>query len=349
MIAVGLLTVAGAAGEAYRPDFDPSQLKGPRAGPPNTVVVLGSPHLSQLPAAFKPEDAAPLVDTLARWRPEMVAVEALSGAQCDGLRRHPQRYAETVKAYCWDPAPARDATGMDVPAATAEADRLLAAWPAAPSPDQRRRLAAVFLAGGEQPSAEVQWLRLPPAERHVGDGLYAALVAQLETLRASRNEDYALAAPLAARSGLERLYGIDDHTADTASSPDDQASGAAISRAWDNPATAERKRADDTLDARLGQSGALLAIYRTYNAPGQGALVFKSDMGAAIEEPSPQRFGRGYVGYWETRNLRMAANIRTALTERPGRRMLVVVGASHKGYLEATGKVSSVRRFMGPA
>jgi hypothetical protein len=54
-----------------------------------------------------------------------------------------------------------------------------------------------------------------------------------------------------------------------------------------------------------------------------------------MEEPSPQRFGRNYLAYWETRNLRMAANIREAMGERPGMRMLVIVGASHKGYLEA--------------
>lgn len=276
-------------------------------------------------------------------------MEALSGVQCDGLRRYPGRYADTVEAYCGDPAPAHAATGLDVPAATAEADRLLAAWPSAPSPAQRRRLAAVFLAGGEEPSAEVQWLRLPPTERRAGDGLNSALVARLETLRASRNEDYALAAPLAARSGLERLYAIDDHTADTASSPDDQAAGAAISKAWDNPATAERKHADDALYARLGQPDALLAIYRAYNAPGQGALVFQSDFGAALEEPSSQRFGRAYVGWWETRNLRMAANIRAALVERPGRRMLVVVGASHKGYLEAYLNQMHDMRLADPA
>lgn len=335
-IAAGVLAVAGvAAAQTYRPDFDPSRLKGPRVGTSNTVVVLGSPHLSQLPAAFKPEHAAPLVDALARWRPEAIGVEALSGAQCDDLRRYPERYAETVKSYCWDPAPARAATGLDVPAATAESERLLAAWPAAPSPAQRRRLAAVFLAGGEQPSALVQWLRLPAAERRAGDGLDDALTARLAKLAVSRNEDYAVAAPLAARTGLERLYAIDDHSADTAGPPDDQAYGAAISKAWDNPATAERKRAGAALEARLGRPGSLLALYRACNAPGQGALTFRSDFGAALEEPSPQRFGRGYVGYWETRNLRMASNIRAALAQRPGSRMLVIVGASHKAYLEA--------------
>ncbi len=51
----------------------------------------------------------------------------------------------------------------------------------------------------------------------------------------------------------------------------------------------------------------------------------------------PCRFGRQYVAYWEVRNLRMAATIRDMLAEAPGpgMRALVVVGASHKPYLEA--------------
>ncbi len=333
LAALALATAATA--QDYRPEFHPDRLKGPHAGPPNVVMVLGTAHLSQLPPAFTPDQAQPLVERLVGWRPQAIGVEALSGMQCDAMRRYPQRYAETVATYCRDPAPARAATRLDVPAATAEFDRLLAAWPAAPTPAQRRRLAAVFLAGGEEPSALVQWLRLPPPERHPGEGLDAALVARLEKLRLGRNEINAVAAPLAARLGLERLYAIDDHTADTPDGADAKAYGVAIAKAWDNPATAERKRASDPLEARLGRPGALIALYRAYNAPGQAALVFRSDMGAALEEPSPQRFGRGYLAYWETRNLRMASNVRAALGEHPGTRMLVIVGASHKGYLEA--------------
>jgi len=40
------------------------------------------------------------------------------------------------------------------------------------------------------------------------------------------------------------------------------------------------------------------------------------------------------VGYRETRNLRMAANIGDMLGMRSGQRMLVIVGASHKGYFK---------------
>jgi hypothetical protein len=55
----------------------------------------------------------------------------------------------------------------------------------------------------------------------------------------------------------------------------------------------------------------------------------------ALEEPSPQGYGRLYVTSWETRNLRMAANIRNLMGPTPGMRTLVLVGASHKAYLDA--------------
>lgn len=323
-----------AVAQGAQPDFDPGTLKGPASGTPNEVLVLGSPHLSQLPSSFDSANLQLLNDRLAGWRPHAIAIETLSGAQCDFLRRYPQRYKDTVDSYCWDPAPARAATGLDVATATEQADRLLAGWPAAPTPSQRRRLAALFLAGGERASALVQWLRLPEAERRAGDGLDAALVERLQALEHKRDESYLIAARLAARLGHERLYPMDDHTADSPST-DQQAAGAAIMKAWNNPATEKRKRMDEALGQQLGRPEGVLALYRVYNAPGMGRLAFDSDFGAALQEPSPQQFGRVYVGYWETRNLRMASNIRDVLGVRPGIRMLVIVGASHKGYLDA--------------
>src|SRR3546814_20245026 len=90
------------------------------------------------------------------------------------------------------------------------------------------------------------------------------------------------------------------------------------------------------LEERIGTGEGVLAIYRAYNAPGEARLAFDSDFGAALNEPSPQEFGRGYLGYWETRNLRMAANIREMLGARPGRRALVLVGGSHQGQLQTS-------------
>jgi hypothetical protein len=104
---------------------------------------------------------------------------------------------------------------------------------------------------------------------------------------------------------------MDDHTAD-APDADPKAAGAAIGKAWNNPATAKRKQMDERLDAHVGDAEGIMTLYRAINDPSQARLVFDSDFGAALEEGSPQQFGRGYVAYWETRNLRMS-NIREAI------------------------------------
>lgn len=319
--------VAAVAVQGYEPAFDPSRLKSPDASP---VLVLGTPHLAGWPKDVQP-DLTPLIDRLAAFKPTIIAIESLSGPQCETLRRYRQRYTDTAESYCFDTTAARAATGLDVAQATEAADKLLADWPTSPTAALRRRLAATFLAAGEPSSALVQWLRLPPAERRTGDSLDEALVAALEKQRVRRNEVTLIAAPLAARLGLERVYPVDDHTADF-EPPDAKAYGAAVQAAWKNPAAERTRVRYDLLDAGLAKPGGVLALYRALNAPDQPRLVYDGDFGAALMAGG---YARAYAGWWETRNLRMVANIRDALAHRPGARALAIVGASHKGYYEA--------------
>lgn len=150
------------------------------------------------------------------------------------------------------------------------------------------------------------------------------------------DESVLVAATLAARLGLERVWAVDDHTADSATPKEDEkAAGEAIMKAWDNAYTRARAAENDRLEAQLGKPDGILTLYRGYNAADVALQAYHSDFGAALVEPSPQGFGRNYVGYWETRNLRMVANIRDVLGHAPGTRMLAIVGASHKAYYEA--------------
>lgn len=248
------------------------------------------------------------------------------------MRRYPSRYAETIEAYCPDATAWGRALRLDVPAATLAAEQMLETWPASPTAGQRRRLAALFLAAGEPASALVQWLRLPERERRVGDGLDAAMLAELARRWDRPGETEWVGVALAVRLGLERVHGVDDHTADA---PDAPGFGAVIGRVWDNAATRQRQAFTDPLDRKVAEPGGVIALYRAYNSPRAQDLAYRSDFGATFLEPSPQRFGRTYLGYWETRNLRMVSNIRDVLGRHPGKRLLAIVGASHKGYYEA--------------
>lgn len=330
-----LLTVATAASPSYTPQFDPGTLKENVAGTPSEVLVLGSPHLSALPKDFDAKNLEPLLARLAAWKPAIITIEGLSGPDCERLIRYKPLYPG-ASDYCWDPSAAQKAVGLDMAAATIEAEKLLSAWPASPTPGDRRRLAALFLAGGERPSALVQWLRLPASERRPGEGLDAQLVAVLDKAVTGRNENFLIGSALAARLGLERVYATDDHSADatTASLDKDPGYGAAIQRIWNTPQLKERIAAENELEARLDGEG-VMALYRFYNRPATMQLAFDTDFGPALADATPQNYGRRYTGWWETRNLRMVANIRAAMAVQPGARTLTIVGASHKGYFEA--------------
>jgi len=324
---------------AGTPAFDPRLHKKEIAGGTAQVLVLGTMHLSQLPHAVDPKLFGPLLDRLARFNPQIITVEGLSGEECETLLRFkPQHGADTWDSYCWPTAELEKATGLDVSQAQAEVDRTLASWPAPPAPAQRRRLAMLFLAANDRGSATVQWLRLPPAERHAGDGLTQAMVDIVERKGKPLNENYTIAAALAARLGLERIYEVDDHIADFAldnDSPEGKAYGAAIQAAWNSaPPPAERGE-EEQLEKNLRSGADVVALYRLMNQPQTQRATIASDMDRAVSYAPSQPYGRQYVAWWETRNLRIAANIRSTLQKTPQARVLSIIGATHKGYLDA--------------
>jgi hypothetical protein len=334
-----LVFAAAQSFAAGAPAFDPRQHKKEIAGRPAEVLVLGTAHLSQLPHTIDPKLFDPLLDRLARFHPQIITVEGLSGEECDTLLRFKSQHgSDTWDTYCWSTDEIEKATGLNVPQAEAEADRTLAAWPASPTPAQRRRLAMLFLAANDRASAMVQWLRLPDSERHAGDGLEPAMVEVLERKGKPLNENYTIAAALAARLGLERLYEVDDHTADTPldeKSPQGQAYAKAVEGAWKAKPAPPMRAQEDRLEANLHNGADVLALYRLMNEPNTQRLTIASDMGRNASFASTGLYGRQYVAWWETRNLRIAANIRSTLQQNPQARVLSIIGATHKGYLDA--------------
>ncbi len=151
-----------------------------------------------------------LLEKLDAFRPNIITAENVSGEQCDQLGRYSTTYPGSYDAWCVSPELARRAIGMDGPTAAGEVDKELSKWPTNPTPANRRHLAALFLAVGDAPSARDQWLRLELSERHTGDGITEQTLKLVERVGSRPNETYEIAAALAARLGLERVYLVDD-------------------------------------------------------------------------------------------------------------------------------------------
>jgi hypothetical protein len=300
------------------------------AGARSQVLVLGTVHLSQLPKSFNPAALDGVLTRLAAFKPDIITIESLPGEECDLAARQPARYGPD---YCEPTDLAKAATGLDLSAAIAEVHTTLKAWPSQPSPAQRRHLAALFLAAKEPASAYVQWLQLPEAERRAGDGLDAALVNKLNKLASNRNEDYQIAARLAARLGLQRVHAVDNHTGDNMELADVKAFATSIEAAW-KAGSAELQAQDKRYDA-MALEADLLPLYRQINQSADLAVRADGNVRAALRAKSPEGYPQMWVAGWEVRNLRMVANIRETFRERPGARVLSIVGVTHKPWFDA--------------
>ncbi|WP_422017599.1 DUF5694 domain-containing protein [Roseateles sp.] len=299
--------------------------------PKAQVLVLGTVHLKGLSGKpLDPDSLAPLLQKLAAFRPDVITVEQQSGEECDAARRFKSRYDGGYNCASTDAAQA--ATGLDIPAASEAIDTTLKTWPRQPSAAQRRRLAALFLAAAEEPSALAQWLQLPAAERREGDGLDAALAQRLGQLMQSQSESLLIGARLAARLGLPRVHAIDNHTGDNLQVPDEKRFWAAVQASW--AAGYPDRKAREATTAALARADDLLPLYRFLNDPANMGIDGWGGVQPSMQHRTPERFPEMWVAGWDIRNLRMVANIRETFRERPGARVLTIVGAAHKPWFD---------------
>jgi hypothetical protein len=332
----GAIAVSPVAAQAQ---VDLTTLDEGMFGARTQVLVLGTTHLSAL-KDLQPTALDGLLDRLAAFKPEIVTIEREPGDECDLAARQSAKYGAD---YCASTAAAKAATGLDIPQALTEIATTLRAWPAQSThssqatqatPARRRHLAALYLAATESASAYAQWLQLAPAERHAGDGLDAALVQQLDQIAATRNENYLIGARLAARLGLPRVHQVDNHTGDALDLPDVKTLMAPLSAAWaagGGPALNEQ----DKRSAPLAHGADLLPLYRLLNQPASLKVFAEANVVGPMQSTSPGRYPQMWVGGWETRNLRIVANIRETFRERPGARVLSIIGVSHKPWLDS--------------
>lgn len=320
---------------AAQSDFDFTGPDTQLAGEPTRVLVLGSPHLSQLPAeAFPLEHLELIMERLETFAPDVIAIEALSGLTCDQLLRHAKLYDGVADTYCYDPAPALDHLGMTAPEATLAAEKALDALPQTPSAADHTRLAALLLGAGERWSAALHWSYLDESERVTSPMISERMATYLNRLLASRNESGSIGVALARRLGLAHVSPMDDHTADLVQVRAPDTLGPALREMWSTPNAAAREARAKQMEF-MGSPAKAMAGYRYINSPQYQQMTIDNDFGKAGRTSANDGVTRQYLAWWQTRGLRMAANVVEAAGNQPGAKVLVIVGASHKSYFDA--------------
>jgi hypothetical protein len=125
---------------------------------------------------------------------------------------------------------------------------------------------------------------------------------------AKPNETYEIGIALAVRLRHQRVYAVDDHSADTVQAQAGAGLEPFLEAHWrDSDYTL--KEAIGRMEAALISPDDLLGYYRVINSPATQRDAVKGDYHRAMNLPSPENYGRKYLAWWEVRNLRKVVMI----------------------------------------
>ena len=300
---------------------------------PTQIMILGTPHLSNYSEDLNLADLEPLLERLEKYAPDIITIESSSGMTCNRVRSYPLEHAGYANYYCFDGEPYRAESGLSVSDGSFHAHHILLDWPSQPTVEQRKTLTAAFLASEEPESALVQWLQLNKKDRQIGEGVGAMSVEFLNEFEKSMNESRSIAARLAARLGLEKVYYTDDHGSYFSSDAESKAYGARLNELWPQHGDPCRTYWDE-LEVKL-KNGDVIEAYEEYNSQLYGQKKLDCDFKRTMNDSEPEGYGRKYTLDWQARNLRMVSMIVSAAADKPGGKVLSIVGAAHKPYYQA--------------
>jgi hypothetical protein len=303
----------------------------------HSVMVLGSGHLASLKPAPTAAQAERVTASLATYAPTAVCIEAMDGAGIEAALHDVAGNASRLSRFAQKQVqlgiPQQLALGVSPADARAQASTLLVRWGQL-SAGERARLVQLQLAGYEMWSAVLNWSQLGDGERSEAvKVLDADTVANLDKLRDSPNETAVIAVALAKRSGLHRIYAVDtfeDEVTTMALVPE---LTAFFARPELKASIGRLKQALEAHWQPAAGEGALLDTLHWFNSTDYAKLDRASEW-EVFEDPSAGPAGAQRLLLWNARNAELVARLDRVLARVDGKRTFLVIGASHRAFLE---------------
>jgi hypothetical protein len=296
--------------------------------------------LRTLAKQFNPAGLERLLAILAGFKPDMVCTEALSGEAVARLQMQTDPASKTILEAYADRQVGFGKTAQSVLRCTrADAAARVAELLKAPQrldAAARSRLILNLLAAFDEWSAMLHWSTASADVR-------ASLAKQVpefdqsarKKLRAA-DEIAALAIPLAARLKLSRILAVDDHFDDLVLQSVSPADLEALTRhpLFQQTANSSLYRDSDKALNEANRQGDLWPAYAFLNSRAYMTRDVATQWGFFLKTRLPSGVDRRRYALWEARNMNIAANIACAASSVVGGRVVVIIGAAHKPFLD---------------
>jgi Family of unknown function (DUF5694) len=304
------------------------------------IMILASPHLSSYKEMFNSESLSELNSVLFKWDPNHICVEALSPLSMHTAISNSKTYSSVLAQF----------GGNIQTFGTYFQDRLNCDWNLAMSrydsigrrlqvdhenSENRLAFAMYAFASYRYYTGFLQWSKMSEIERNklkLPDNLHNLLI----TNQSSSNENVQIGMILAKKLGLEEIHQIDDHLDKDLFM---RIAPALVTELNSNEEYSKIARSGFYQESReklkqgLKEEN-LFTYFKAINSESyqmadldvQWKLFFRTNLDSKLD--------RIRVGLWEIRNLNIASNIRRSSSLYPGQKILVIIGSSHKVFLD---------------
>jgi hypothetical protein len=303
---------------------------------PTQLLILGTTHLRVLGEKFTPKLLHNVVAKLLEFRPALICAESLPGEVVEVMKA--KNDIDTLKQFVghWLDVAPKMQKRLKISRFGAEQVVRKILKKKRLSVEGRLELIPYMLANYDFVSAVLQWSYLPEAVRQTQPVVPKQITKSLDELFYSPNEYYSIGVRLARELQLQSIAPIDDHNYPS----DENMSTKQYTREWKKARSLlseeNKKHMDDAehrFEAALAK-GDLLPFYVYCNSPKVSKELWNLEGKSWLRAAPPSRFADMKLGQWEVRNLNMASHIRQAMMFHSGEKVLVIVGSSHKAFLE---------------
>jgi hypothetical protein len=302
------------------------------------VMVLATPHLAQFKEGFRPSCLDSIITMFRYWQPYTIAVESQPGRIVDMMINEGYNYNLVVQQFEGKTTNlgnmAREKLGISGSDARHMVDSLVVKAEEGYDID-KSDLILKMLAAYDYYSALLQWAYLTKLQQ---DELMLPEDVKQHFTRALMdiNEINTIGIRVAMESRVERIYQIDDHQDKDLfiNFSDELMDEISVTNAYQEVVNSDLYRSSDAKLMDGLRRNNLMPYYRYLNSPAylqkdydtQWMMFYKANLSSGLD--------KSRVALWENRNMNIASNIRRISAMDPGGRVLVIIGASHKPFLD---------------
>ncbi len=304
------------------------------------VLILGTAHLHQV-EGFKQEMLHKVIQKLDTMHFNVVCVEKMPGQLLYDIKNRNDNSFDEVISGGWGKTYLHlaDIVQKEFNISFLEAEKNIETILEKEnlSGNDRKELLYNYLAATDLPSAALQYQFIRNTSELFDSDFDKYLTEVLEKRISTNNEIYSLAGPLAYHQNINKIEAIDNFQDEAlllkyfpGFIQDYQDHSEELNKILEQPVFTKIQE----LTREGIVSGDFSKLYAFLNSEEFMRQDFNAQWKIWLKTNFPSGSDRARYSLWEMRNLQISANILHVISRHPGEKILVIIGSSHKGFLE---------------